>query len=176
MKRCWLIAAAVAFGGGVSAAEDPYLAYAKSAPEFKPVRQDPKMLLGRWDTWVYMPWRYQWHIGTGDEGGQFSKDYGFNGGFTDHGNTGVLPWLEKWGLLFYNDHTAGKGDLHLAGANWKAIQTDGRALRFGGGGPRPLDDAMLEKLEGLITQRVNGLACAGRSSWARSAESSSAAT
>ncbi len=157
MKRCWLIAAAVAFGGGVSAAEDPYLAYAKSAPEFKPVRQDPKMLLGRWDTWVYMPWRYQWHIGTGDEGGQFSKDYGFNGGFTDHGDTRVLPWLEKWGLLFYNDHTAGKGDLHLAGANWKAIQTDGRALRFGGGGPRPLDDAMLEKLEGLITQRVNGL-------------------
>ena len=156
--RC--CASLVLAGGAFCAAlavEDPYLAYVKSAPEFKPVRQDPKMLIGRWDTWTYMPWRYQWSIGTDDEGGQFSRDYGFNGGFTDHGNTSVLPWLEKWNLRFYNDHTAGKGYLHLAGANWKAIQTDGRALRFGGAGPRPLDDKMLAMLKDMVTQRVNGL-------------------
>ncbi|MBM4031895.1 MAG: beta-galactosidase [Planctomycetes bacterium] len=115
------------------------------------------MLIGRWDTWIYMPWRFQWGIGTGDEGGQFSRDYGFNGGFTDHGDRSVLPWLEKWNLRFYNDHTAGKGYLFLNPTNWKASQKDGRALRFGGGGPRPLDDAMLEKLKAMITQRVNGL-------------------
>ncbi|HUT32910.1 MAG TPA: beta-galactosidase trimerization domain-containing protein [Planctomycetota bacterium] len=157
MGRRWVMAAALAFGASVLAAEDPYLAYVKSAPEFKPVRHDPKMLIGRWDTWIYMPWRYQWHIGTGDEGGQFSKDYGFNGGFADHGDTSVLPWLEKWHLLFYNDHTAAKGYLYLNRANWKPIQMDGKAIRFGANGPRPLDDAMLEKLKGIVTERVNGL-------------------
>jgi len=157
MRHPWLTAAGVALVLTAKAGEDPYLAYVKSAPEFKPVRQDAKLLIGRWDTWVYMPWRYQWAIGTGDEGGAFCRDYGFNGGFTDHGDTSVLPWLEKWNLRFYNDHTAGKGYLHLAGANWKAIQTDGRALRFGGGGPRPLDDKMLAMLSEMITRRVNGL-------------------
>ncbi|HPD15983.1 MAG TPA: beta-galactosidase trimerization domain-containing protein [Planctomycetota bacterium] len=156
-RRLMMVAAAVALGVAARAAEDPYLAYIRSAPEFKPVRRDPKMLLGRWNTWVYMPWRYQWHIGTGDAGGQFCKDYGFNGGFTDHGDTRVLPWLEKWGLLFYNDHTAAKGYLYLNRADWKRIQTDGRALRFGANGPRPLDAAMLEKLKGIVTERVNGL-------------------
>ena len=139
-----------------SAAEDPYLKYVRTAPEFKPVSHDPKMLIGRWDTWVYMPWRYQWTIGTGEEGGQFSRDYGFNGGFTDHGS-GPLAWLEKWNLRFYNDHTAGKGYLYLNRANWKNIQTDARALRFGANGPRPLDERMLATLKGLVTQRVNGL-------------------
>ncbi|MBM4040474.1 MAG: beta-galactosidase [Planctomycetes bacterium] len=162
MRHLWLTAVAVVLNLTARAGEDPYLAYVKSAPEFKPVRQDAKLLLGRWNTWVYMPWRYQWHVGTGDEGGQFCKDYGFSGGFTDHGNTGVLPWLEKWGLLFYNDHTAGKGDLHLTPNRplqdqWKRAAMDGRALRFGPNGPSPLDDAMLEKLKGLITRRVNGL-------------------
>mgnify|MGYP000510086998 FL=1 len=156
-RRLMMVAAAVALGVAARAAEDPYLAYVKSAPEFKPVHRDAKMLLGRWNTWVYMPWRYQWHIGTGDAGGQFCKDYGFNGGFTDHGDTRVLPWLEKWGLLFYNDHTAAKGYLYLNRTDWKRIQTDGRALRFGANGPRPLDDAMLEKLKGIVTERVNGL-------------------
>ena len=55
------------------AAENAYLEYVRNAPEFKRVRQDPAMMIGRWDTWIYMPWRYQWTIGTGDEGGQFSR-------------------------------------------------------------------------------------------------------
>ena len=138
------------------AAEDAYLSYVRTAPEFRRVAQDPKVLIGRWDTWVYMPWRYQWHIGTGDEGGQFCRDYGFNGGFTDHGR-GPLDWLDKWKLLFYNDHTAGKGYLYLHRANWKRAQTDARAIRFGARGPRPLDRTMLATLKGLVTQRVSAI-------------------
>ena len=100
-------------------AGDPYLRYVNTAPEFRPVRQDPAFLIGRWNTWIYMPRRYQWTIGTGDAGGRFCRDFGFNGGFADHGE-GPLDWLERWNLRFYNDHTAGKGDLFLHGANSKA--------------------------------------------------------
>ena len=96
------------------AAGDSYLRYINTAQEFRPVRQDPAFLIGRWNTWIYMPWRYQWTIGTGNAGGQFCRDFGFNGGFTDHGD-GPLDWLKRWNLRFYNDHTAGKGDLHLHG-------------------------------------------------------------
>ena len=91
-------------------ADDPYVRYVTTAPEFQPVRQDPAFLIGRWNTWIYMPWRYQWTIGTGEAGGRFCRDFGFNGGFTDHGE-GPLDWLARWNLRFYNDHTAGKGDL-----------------------------------------------------------------
>src|SRR5512137_1204801 len=94
-----LLSASSAF----SAEEDPYLAYVREAPEFKAIRQDPGAWTDRWNTWVYMPWRYQWSIGTGDEGGRFCRDFHFNGGFTDHGDTSVLPWLDKWNLKFYND-------------------------------------------------------------------------
>jgi len=107
-----------------------------------------------------MPWRYQWSIGTGDEGGQFCRDYGFNGGFTDHGE-GPLEWLNKWRLRFYNDHTAGKGYLYLHSANqqsfFKKFQRDARALRSGTDGPQPLDKAMLERLQKLVTERVGNV-------------------
>lgn len=162
MKR--LVAAALVFaclaalsGGARAEEEDPYLAYVKNAPEFKPVKQDPEGWTKHWDTWIYMPWRYQWGIGTGDEGGQFCKDYGFNGGFTDHGDIRVLPWLEKWNLKFYNDHTAAKGWLHLGGGDYKKYMNDARQVRTGSKGPAPLDDAMLEKLKNIVTKNVNGL-------------------
>jgi hypothetical protein len=141
-----------------AAAEDPYLRYIRSAPEFRPVHHKPEVLIGRWDTWTYMPWRFRWSIGTGEAGGRFCKDYGINGGFTDHGS-GPLEWLEKWNLRFYNDHTAAKGYLYLRGANrkgnFKKYQRNPRAIRSGTNGPQPLNDAMLEKLKGIVTQRVN---------------------
>jgi hypothetical protein len=140
--------------------DDAYLAYLKNAPEFKPVSHDPSFLVGRWDTWVYMPWRYQWTIGTGDAGGEFCKEYGFNGGFSDHGE-GPLAWLDKWHLKFYNDHTAAKGYLHLRGAqeeaNFKKYFNDPRAIRSGTDGPVPIDEALYKKLDGIITERVNKL-------------------
>ena len=147
-------------GGMVRAAEDAYLRYIRTASEFRPVRQDPAVLIGRWDTWLYMPWRYQWTIGTGDEGGEFCRQYGFNGGFTDHG-TGPLAWLEKWQLRFYNDHTAAKGYLYLRGANNKSAfrqyQHDARAVRRGTDGPQPLDQTLLDKLQGIVTRNVEQL-------------------
>ena len=68
--------------GRADDAPDPYQRYVENAPEFKPVKQDPAFLLGRWDTWIYMPWRFQWTIGTDAAGGEFCRDLGINGGFT----------------------------------------------------------------------------------------------
>ena len=132
--------------------------YVRRAPEFRPVAQDPKVMIGRWDTWIYMPWRFQWTIGTGDEGGRFCQEYGFNGGFTDHGS-GPLEWLDKWHLRFYNDHTAAKGYLYLRGANskgnFKRYQQNPRAVRSGTDGPQPIDKAMLDRLQEIVTRNVN---------------------
>ncbi|MFL6194004.1 MAG: beta-galactosidase trimerization domain-containing protein [Thermoanaerobaculia bacterium] len=122
-----------------------YLDYLRQAPEFQPVREVPAR---RWDTWVYMPWRYHWTIGTGDEGGRFSRDHGINGGMIDHGE-GPLEWLEKWGLLFYNDHTAGRGDLYLEPAGLDKLLRDPSAIR-----PHPLDDALRARLAATVVERV----------------------
>jgi hypothetical protein len=139
------------------AGDDPYLQYVRRAPEFRPVAQDPAVMIGRWDTWIYMPWRHQWTIGTGDEGGRFCRDYGFNGGFTDHGE-GPLEWLQKWQLRFYNDHTASKGYLYLRGANrqgnFQKHQRDPRAIRCGTDGLQPIDDAMLQRLGKIIPVEI----------------------
>lgn len=129
---------------------DSYLEYVKNAPEFKPVRQDPG-LSGRWDTWIYMPWRYRWTIGTGEEGGRFSREHGINGGMTDHGQ-GPLEWLERWNLRFYNDHTAGKGALYLNPGSLGKELRDPRAVR-----PRPVDAALLEELGALVSRNVRHL-------------------
>ncbi len=145
-------------GATRAAGEDPYLTYVRNAPEFKAVRQDPAAWTARWNTWVYMPWRFKWTIGTGDEGGQFCKDYGFNGGFTDHGDTSVLPWLDKWNLKFYNDHTAAKGYLCLQDKDgFKSFKRDARAIRRGAKGEAALDAALLQKLKALVTGNVNKL-------------------
>lgn len=156
---CGVVAAWLLGVVGLSgqAAEDPYVRYLRTAPEFQPVRQDPAVLLGRWKTWLYMPWRYQWSIGTGDAGGRFCQEYGINGGFTDHGS-GPFDWLEKWNLQFYNDHTAGKGFLYLRGANQKSnfarFQRDARAIRSGTDGPQPMDEAMFQQVSERIVRNI----------------------
>lgn len=136
---------------------DPYYVYITTAPEFQPVKAPANLALARWDTWIYMPWRYQWTIGTGDEGGQFCRDFGINGGFTDHGD-GPFAWLEQWNLRFYNDHTAGKGFLYLRDANqrsrFQAFQRDPRAIRQDREGLKPLDEALFGKLAELVRTRV----------------------
>jgi hypothetical protein len=128
-----------------------YTAYLGRAPEFRPVRQDPALTIGRWDTWLYMPRRYRWTIGTGEAGGRFCREYGINGGFTDHGE-GPLAWLERWNLRFYNDHTAGKGDLYLQPGGLEAKMRDPRAVR-----PRPLDKALLAQLAAKVAKNVQAL-------------------
>ena len=159
-RSCLIACLLLVTVSALAADEDPYLTYVKHAPEFQPVRQDPGAWTNRWNTWVYMPWRFQWTIGTGDDGGQFCKDYGFAGGFTDHGDTHVLPWLEKWNLLFYNDHTAAKGYLYLNvnPGKVKELMRDARAIRQGASkSMRPLDSAMLATVKKIVTGNVNGL-------------------
>ncbi len=160
IKRLALLSMSVLAFTAQVAAEDPYLTYVKNAPEFQSVRQDRELLIGRWDTWIYMPWRFRWNVGTGDEGGQFCRDYGFNGGFTDHGR-GPFEWLNKWNLRFYNDHTAAKGYLYLRGANRKGnfakYQRDGRAIRSGTDGPQAIDDAMRKRLNDTVTRYVTNV-------------------
>jgi hypothetical protein len=129
-----------------------YLAYVRQAPEFRRVRQDPARFDRRWDSWVYMPWRYRWHVGTADRGGRFCQEYGINGGVLDHG-VGPLAWLERWGLRFYNDHTAGKGSLYLMSAQVKSLGDDlrdPRAVR-----PRPLTPGLLRELGSTIASEVS---------------------
>lgn len=144
-------------GGEAPTPVDPYTRYIETASEFRPVSRDPQILAGRWDTWLYMPWRYRWSIGTDDAGGRFCREYGINGGFTDHGE-GPLDWLARWGLLFYNDHTAGKGDLHLRGAdqktNFLAYQRNPRIIRQGTEGPRPLDADRLRQARDRIATNI----------------------
>lgn len=122
-----------------------YLDYVTRAPEFQRI---PAKDGGRWNTWIYMPWRYQWTIGTGEEGGRFCRDHGINGGMTDHGQ-GPIDWLERWKLRFYNDHTAGKGDLYLMPGGLDAALKDPRAVR-----PRPLDAALQAKLEARVAENL----------------------
>lgn len=129
---------------------DSYLEYVRNAPEFKPVRQDAE-LSRRWDTWIYMPWRYRWTIGTGEEGGRFAREHGINGGMTDHGQ-GPLEWLERWNLRFYNDHTAGKGALYLNPGSLGQDLRNPRAVR-----PRPVDAALLDELGALVTKNIRHL-------------------
>jgi Beta-galactosidase trimerisation domain len=135
------------------AANDPYLAYLATAPEYRPVDLSPERL-ARWDAWLYMPWRYRWAIGTEEAGGKFAQQHGMRGGVSNQGR-GPLDWLTRWGLRFYNDHTAGKGGLHLLlPADFRRLQADPRAVRTGRDGPRPLDAALLAELEAEIDRNV----------------------
>jgi hypothetical protein len=131
---------------GAAPAADPYFDYITHASEFQPVR--PISGLRRWDTWLYMPWRYRWAIGTGEAGGRFCQEHGIHGGVSDHAQ-GPFPWLERFQLRFYNDHTAGKGDLHLEDEGFVRVARNPRAIR-----PRPLDGALLARLQKLLGERI----------------------
>ncbi len=137
--------------------DDPYYQYIRDAPEFQSVGIDAVAATNRWNTWLYMPWRFRWTIGTGEAGGKFCRDFGINGGFVDHGE-GPLEWLRDWNLRFYGDHTASKGFLYLKGANERArfarYQRDARAIRSDGDGPVPVDDALLTRVRGIVRSNV----------------------
>ena len=140
MTRALLV---VLFAAALARSQDAYEEYINAAPEFRSVADVP----GLWDTWIYMPWRYKWAVGTGDEGGRFCQKYGINGGFTDHGK-GPLEWLEKYRLRFYNDHTAGKGILYLR-KKQRIVQNDARAVR-----PVPLDTRSLNEARALVHKNL----------------------
>lgn len=103
---CLLVAASTAAG-------EDFAAYVRSSPDFRPVRQDRTLLLGRWDHWVCMPWRFQWGRGYDATLATAMREAGFNGGFCDHEPGPDADLHEANGFLWYLDHAAGKGDLHL---------------------------------------------------------------
>jgi hypothetical protein len=102
---------ALALGSAVSG--EDFAAYVRTSPDFQRVRQDKEILLNRWDHWVLMPWRYQWGRPYDDALAAAMKQAGFNGGFCDHEPGRDSDIHQKYGFLWYLDHTAGKGDLHL---------------------------------------------------------------
>lgn len=129
-----------------------YFDYVRQAPEFRRVRQGPVPAAGRWDTWLYMPWRYRWAIGTGEEGGWFCRLHGINGGVADHGR-GPLDWFARWNLRFYGDHTAGKGELFLQpDRRFDRMMRDPGAVR-----PWPVGDYLLGSLRDTIRRNVRSL-------------------
>ena len=136
----------------VAAQADPYETYVKTSRDFARVKQDKDWALKAWPSWTYMPWYWRWGIGFNEAGGKFSLEHGYNGAFTDHGASGRLPWIDRYKLRFYMDHTAGKGDLHLwDGGKMKpyANQVHGNGVRV-----RPVNAAMKQKLEGLMRKRI----------------------
>ena len=137
------------------AQQDPYEKYIKTSRDFQPVKQDKDWALKAWPSWTFMPWYYQWTIGFDDAAGQWCHKVGINGAFTDHGDTSHLPWINKFKLRFYNDHTAGKGDLHM----WDGGKQQPYLDQLHGNGVRvkPLNAAMKKKLEGLMRTRINAL-------------------
>jgi len=142
------IAALCLLAALAGAGDDPYLTYVRTAPEFQ--RVDPVDSRTRWNTWIYMPWYYEWTIGHDDAAGRFCKEHGINGGFVDRGH-GPLAWLEQNDLQFYCDHTAGKGTLYLRGANnrsnWRDYQRNPRAIR-----PVPIHEGTLAATRRVISK------------------------
>ena len=114
MKTIRMVLAGMVCGAGLAvrlpAAED-YQAYARESKDFKRVAFDRKVLLPAegWSRWTFMIWR------AGPIGRAYNdalvadlSKAGFDG-FCDHqpGKDAVLH--EKYGMLWYLDHTAGKG-------------------------------------------------------------------
>ncbi len=89
--------------------------YVRTCPDFRPqFRPNGIECFGRWDRWILMPWRYRWGRPYDDELAAALKQAGFNGGVCDFTPRSDADLHEKYGLLWYLDHAAGKGDLHLS--------------------------------------------------------------
>ena len=150
-----LLVLAVLLPSGLLAQEDPYEKYVKTSKDFKRVKQDKQWVLKAWPSWTYMPWTYQWGIGYDDASGKWAWDHGYNGAFLDHGWTRVhgvdkLAWINKFKFRFYNDHTAGKGDLYLRGRGKGRLHRPG--LRT-----VPLNQATIDRMKSKIRRAVRNL-------------------
>lgn len=138
---------------------DSYEEYVKSSPDFRPVKQDPAMLLAAFPSWTYMPWTYQWHIGYTEDSGKWTRATGYNGAFIDRddisGNgspTGKLDWINEFKLRFYVDHAADKGLLHLWDGN--AVKPHLNELHSTGIRPVPLNAGTLAILKKHLEKNI----------------------
>jgi len=101
-------------------AQEDYRAYIRTSKDFKRVKQTKEILQsGRWDHWIYMPWRYRWGRKYTDELAAKMKEAGHNGAYCDHGPRYDAAIHERHGFLWYLDHMTGKGELKLRRANKK---------------------------------------------------------
>ena len=151
MAALTLLGGLLAQPGRAAATEDPFLDYCLNAPEFQAVATIPS----RFDGFIYMPWRYQWSIGTNENAARFCREHGIRGGFLDYGQ-GPIEWLTQHGLRFYNDHSAGKGLLHLRVPDdreaFHKLQVDPLAVR-----EPPLDDAGLTLATQNLGRNLSGI-------------------
>ncbi len=156
----WSMTAVLLCRGFAAGAEmDPYENYVKTSKDFRPVKQDKGWLLKAYPSWLYMPWTYQWTIGYTDASAKWSLEHGYNGAFVDRGEigtrdsrTGRIDWINKFGLRFYMDHLAGKGELHL----WDGGIPKNDVDRVHGGGVRvkPVNEAMRRRLHQLMARNI----------------------
>ncbi len=144
------------------AADDPYERYVRTSKDFRPVARDKAWCIKAFPSWTIMPWTYQWTIGYTDASGRWSVEHGYNGAFIDRAaietsssKTGRLDWINRFGLRFYNDHTAGKGDLHL----WDGDKVKPHLAELHGAGVRsaPVNAAMAKKLRSRMRESIEAL-------------------
>ncbi|MDB5334222.1 MAG: hypothetical protein JWP03_5373 [Phycisphaerales bacterium] len=154
-----LAAAGLCFVPWAHAAVDPYEQYVQTSKDFRPVRQDPAVLLTAFPSWTYMPWTYQWTIGYTPASGGWSVEHGYNGAFVDWdgiaaegSKTGRLDWINQNQLRFYVDHTAAKHYLHLWDGN--DMRPHVNELHSGGVRSEPVNAAMAETLHGFIKHHI----------------------
>lgn len=88
------------------ASGEDYYTYLKESKDFKPVRKDQELLMGKWNKWLLMPWRYKWPELT-LKLAQKMKNVGINGGEIQRADVKAGKIFEKAGLLFYIGHSAG---------------------------------------------------------------------
>ena len=152
-----IVAAAAVYGQG-----DAYEHYIQTSEDFKPVKQDKAWCYQAFPGWTYMPWTYQWGIGYTETAGRWSIDHGYNGAFVDHGDiadgsspAGRLDWINRFQLLFYMDHTAGKHYLHLWDGN--EVQPHLAALHSAGTRVVPVNAAMFQTLQDLMRRHIGAV-------------------
>lgn len=152
MLKTLILSILLIFLVGAVRGDDPYETYVKTSKDFQSVKQEKDWALRAFPSWTYMPWTYQWTIGYTADSGKWAVAHGYNGAFVDHGDISIngLPsgrrdWIDAHHLRFYNDHTAGKGDLHLWDGNDMKPHLD--ELHGAGLRTRPVNEAMRTKLQ-----------------------------
>jgi hypothetical protein len=150
------VALVVALAGLPAAAQtDPYETYVNTSKDFQAVNQDKAWLLNSFPSWTYMPWPYQWTIGYTASSGQWAASHGYNGFTITGSDTSALGWINQNHLRFYNDHVAGKGDLHLWDGGSSSI--DYTALHGTGVRVKPVNAAMVARLKGIMASRIGNV-------------------
>lgn len=148
-RRTWILACLTGLLASSANAEDLRW-YVKTSEDCRTTPTPTDMAaLEQWDHWILMPWRYRW-----------AKPYdaslvgkmvaaGFNAGVCDMLPRAEADLHDEHGLLWYLDHAAGRGVLHLS-EKWSS-----RAARTAPRRPHCLvDPDVRRRLVSRLTQSV----------------------